>query len=253
MLGVIIGLLQQLIFASKSQVFLSSSTFTVPANVTSLWVTLVGGGGGGEADNGGGGGGGQAIVKQPLTVSPGDVITVTIGAGGTPGIFGGTTDGGKGGTTSVSATLPSGQTLSAEGGYGGSNNGDGGPGGGPIAGVGAPYTFFDLDGVAKNKKKGGNAIATLNAVGGAGGGGLGGGGTYPSDGGNSGLFAGGLENLVGSDAAGGAAGFFGPGADATSTVGNAADANTGAGGAGGNNNANGGSGGSGIVVFEWIG
>lgn len=80
------------------QVFTASGNWTVPANITKAFVTVIGGGGGGGggigtgfADagdvwygGGGGGGGGRALkIVTPLT--PGDVITITVGAGGTAG------------------------------------------------------------------------------------------------------------------------------------------------------------------------
>lgn len=115
----------------KSAIFTESGSWTVPANVTSATVLVMGGGGGAGGDvayessggfshdaDGGGGGAGR-IKKQVLNVTPGQSITVTIGAGGTAGdsidstgtLVGG--DGGNGGTTSF------GTLLSATGGEGG--------------------------------------------------------------------------------------------------------------------------------------
>lgn len=72
----------------KIQTFTSSSTFTVPENVFSIFVTMCAGGGGRSANNVngyvyGGGGGGGYYVNYPISVTPGDVLTITIGAGGT--------------------------------------------------------------------------------------------------------------------------------------------------------------------------
>lgn len=64
--------------------FTSTGTFTVPAGVTSLFVEVWGAGGdsgshaGPNGSNGGGGGG--AYSNKTITVSPGDVDTVTVGA-----------------------------------------------------------------------------------------------------------------------------------------------------------------------------
>lgn len=92
-----------------SQVFTTSGTFTIPANVTSVKVTVIGGGGGGGAANGdpgcggasgGGGGGGGVAIRQVTGLTPGNTVTVTVGGGGT----GGTTGvGGSGSTSSFGA------------------------------------------------------------------------------------------------------------------------------------------------------
>lgn len=77
----------------KMQVFDANGTFTVPDAIagTVVYVTGSGGGGGGAAfimsganDGVGGACSGCYIEKQPYTVSAGDSITVTIGAGGAP-------------------------------------------------------------------------------------------------------------------------------------------------------------------------
>lgn len=79
-------------FAGGQQVFTAGGNFTVPAGVTRLYVSLVGGGGGGAASvNGapytaGGGGSGGVIYRTAVSVTPGQVIPVTIGAGGAGGI-----------------------------------------------------------------------------------------------------------------------------------------------------------------------
>jgi hypothetical protein len=77
------------------ELFTSSTTWTVPAGITKCAVYMVGGGGGGAsgrvavtqvAGAGGGGGAGGAIGFDPFyLVTPADVITVTIGAGGSGG------------------------------------------------------------------------------------------------------------------------------------------------------------------------
>jgi hypothetical protein len=66
--------------AATVVVFTTSTTWTVPAGVTSVSVLVVAGGGGGGTAGGGGGGG---VVYNPIyTVTPGASLTVTIGAGG---------------------------------------------------------------------------------------------------------------------------------------------------------------------------
>ena len=81
----------------QSQTFLTSGTFTVPANVRQLYVQCTGGGAGGY--NSGGeasmrlGGGGSGMVTAFVHVIPGTAYTVTIGApsGGNQLTNGGTT------------------------------------------------------------------------------------------------------------------------------------------------------------------
>lgn len=62
-------------------------TFTVPAGVTSLSIVGVGGGGGGAQNttSPSGGGGGMVKYTNNIAVTPGETLTVVIGAGGTPG------------------------------------------------------------------------------------------------------------------------------------------------------------------------
>ena len=70
-------------------------TFIVPANVESLSMVAVGGGGGGaqNVDDGGGGGGGALAYSNNVAVTPGEVLTVIVGAGGKYGNGSGTAGG----------------------------------------------------------------------------------------------------------------------------------------------------------------
>lgn len=100
-------------FGSGVKTFTKNDTFLVPSGVTQVEVELWGGGAGTHASipgtpSGGGSGGGYARRRiQGLT--PGQLIPVTIGAGGAAGRVGGT-PAGSGGTTSF------GQYASATGG-----------------------------------------------------------------------------------------------------------------------------------------
>ena len=71
-------------------VFKSNTYWTVPTDISTIWVTVVGGGGGGggTAKNrgcGGGGGGAASVLHHMLNVTPGAQIQITIGTGGTGG------------------------------------------------------------------------------------------------------------------------------------------------------------------------
>lgn len=73
----------------KTVNFTSSGTFTVPSGVTTIIVTMISAGGGYARDGyytvysyiGGGGGG--YYLNEPVEVTPGSTLTVTVGAGGT--------------------------------------------------------------------------------------------------------------------------------------------------------------------------
>jgi len=117
---------------SGSQEYTTPGTysFTVPSGITSLFALFVagggGGGGGGAITNGlygtgtfysaGGGGGGQGITR--ITVTPGQIVSVVVGAGGAHGTdaacgtgwssFG--TSGFTGGNSSVGGAVATGGT-----------------------------------------------------------------------------------------------------------------------------------------------
>jgi hypothetical protein len=98
----------------------SGTSWTVPATVTFVNVTLRGGGGGGGGANGQGtfgtfGAGGDS-VSSTLTTTPAASITYAIGAGGTAGTYLGVV-GGTGGTTTFTGA------TSATGGQGGLTGG----------------------------------------------------------------------------------------------------------------------------------
>lgn len=100
-------------------VFTSSGVFVVPPRVYTVYVTMCGGGGGGGRGSGYyGGGGAQCWIKQPVSVSPGDSITVTVGAGGT-GKTSSDGNGTAGGTSSFGSLLSAAGGASASGAAGG--------------------------------------------------------------------------------------------------------------------------------------
>lgn len=88
--------------------FGTSATWVVPAGVTKIYVEAWGGGGGGTGTGGGGGGG---YVAGIFTVTPGNNVTYTVGAGGAAG----SPNAVDGGTSSV---VYSGTSFSALGGSG---------------------------------------------------------------------------------------------------------------------------------------
>jgi hypothetical protein len=116
----------------RSQVFTGSGTFTILTGITALKVTVIGAGGGGGqgvrgsygAGYGGNGGSGGYSIAWLTGLTPGNTLSVTIGAGGAggSGTFG---NGGAGGTTSVASGTQSITTISVGGGGGGSYGVDG--------------------------------------------------------------------------------------------------------------------------------
>ena len=66
--------------AGTATYFYTSGTYTVPAGVTTVYVSGCGGGAGGSHFYGGGGG--ESVIRKAISVTPGQSITVTIGSGG---------------------------------------------------------------------------------------------------------------------------------------------------------------------------
>jgi hypothetical protein len=124
----------------RGELFTSSGTFTVPAGVTAVKVTVIGGGGGSGATTrvspsfgarGGGAGGGGMAIEWITGLTPADTVTVTVGAGGAGGVTG-TDSGATGGTSSFGAycsatggagTIGLSNALATTGGAGGTGSG----------------------------------------------------------------------------------------------------------------------------------
>lgn len=195
--------------------FTTSGSWTCPAGVTTAYLSgcaagAGGGGGGGSIGSGassgagGGGGGGASVIKQPVTVVPGTVYTITIGSGGVGGNGGAIgasgSDGSDGGNTSFGALL----TLTGGGrgfggggvspgvlggGFGGSYGGGGGGSGSatlvlfPVGGVGGSTPFGTPGGPTRNGSSSGSGVVTGTPGYGYGAGGGGGGGQTNSTGG----------------------------------------------------------------------
>ena len=157
----------------------SSRTYTVPDNVTQIFVRIFGGGGGGGSLYSGqsaGGGGGYMTFKE-INVTPKETIYVTIGNGGNVQKNGGTSSFGS--------------YVSAQGGYGANGPwaGNGGSGGGGGGSSGNGYV-----GTTQNNFGGGNAGGGHGDYGGGGGGGSlfnGNSSVAPQCGGNGGTYGGG--------------------------------------------------------------
>ena len=135
---------------AREQVFTSSGSFTVPRGSTSVRVHMwgAGGGGGGStiAGAGAGGGGGGGYARGVVSVAPGQVIAVTVGAGGAAGT--GPASGGAGGGSAFGSAIlcsgGAGGNLAASAGATGGGAGGGASGGSfnqPGIGGGAGVIF----------------------------------------------------------------------------------------------------------------
>jgi len=121
------------------QVFTGNGTFTIPTGVTKVKITVVGGGGGGGGSptaapgSGRSGAGGGAAITFLSSLTPGNTIAVTVGAGGSAGATNGT--GGTGGTSQVASGTQTITTVSATGGVGGPISSS--IGANPVGGIGS--------------------------------------------------------------------------------------------------------------------
>lgn len=116
-------------------------SFTVPVGVFQVWVRLWGATGGSGGSNSTGAGSGAAAggySEKVCAVTPGNVLTVVIGGGGTAGGTG--TDGGAGAASTVTCVAASIAMTSNPGGVG-----RGGAGGGGASATGGSATGGDLN------------------------------------------------------------------------------------------------------------
>lgn len=148
-------------------------SWTVPAGVTSICVVAIDAGNGGDAGNGSGGGnGGNLYYKNSISTTPGETLTVVVGAGGSGGVSYNPT-GGQGGGSCIkrSTTNLCGRAsindqvydYRGTGGTGAFYGGSGGAGG--YSASGQSSTGGDGGGESSNGTSG-----TYGAGGGAGGG-----------------------------------------------------------------------------------
>ncbi|MDP3645694.1 MAG: type II secretion system protein [bacterium] len=241
------------------QTFTSSGNWTAPANANSMDILIVGGGGGGggrpnsggTGTGAGGGGGGGVVYYTATPITPGNMYTVTVGAGGSGATAGvAATNGGSSSFTGLTTALGGGRggnydvalnyTAGAAGGSGG-----GGPG---LISGGA-----GTSGQGNNGGSGVSATGNPNGTGypGAGGGGAGGAGGVSSGTAGCGIGGDGLASSVS-----GASVFYGAGGGGASynTCGptnGAGYGNPGTGGKAGDNGSNGFNGYAGIVIIKY--
>lgn len=226
-----------------------ADTYTVPAGVTSITVSMWGAGGGGGAggtSGNGGGGGGAGFVQSTLSVTPSETLNIYVGSGGGAGTYPGTSGGGGGGG-GHSEINRSGINLLIAAGGGGGGGGDNSsttPGGAGGAGGGSTGV---AGGASSNANGGGGGSTGSGGTVGTGGSnnGSAGGAESAGDGGNGGSGTGGENNGGAADdgdggtadtggfggGGGGGGGRFGGGGGSSSQSGNAG----GGGGGGGSN------------------
>ena len=148
-----------------------TTTWTVPPGVTGITSLVIAGGGGGgcSVTEPGGGGGAGEMREGGMSVTPGEIISIVVGAGGA----GGTSASPYHGTKGENSTLRS--IILIGGGYGGAGqsgvNQNGGPGG---SGGGAGGILNALGGTCES---GGNVGGNSSAIDGSPNGGSGGGGS----------------------------------------------------------------------------
>lgn len=166
-------------------------SFTVPNCTNYICIEVWGAGGGGGGGNSGsnsngGGGGGGSYGSGCFTVTPGSIISVTVGSAGTAGTP--TVNGGVGGTTSVGTLISAGG--GAGGIQGGTTGGAGGAGGTCSAMINLPGNS-GTNGSTGSCNAGAGGAGANGGVGGTPGCNTGGTGGYPGGGGGGGNVNGG--------------------------------------------------------------
>lgn len=209
-----------------------TSTFIVPAGVTSICGLVVGGGAGGYyftgSDQDEGGGGGATRYRNAISVTPGESLTVTRGAGGitspTSARNGGESTIKRGTTVLLRAGGATGRTP----GTGTTIGGNVGGGDGATGGLGTGATRAGGGGAGGYSGAGGSGSSIGSSASGAGTGGAPSGGHHGYGGGGVGLQGEGVSGAAsttvgkggsdGSDASGSIAGNYGGGGASTGGV-----------------------------------
>lgn len=188
-------------------------SFVVPDGVTEVSAVCVGGGGGAAgtgSNRGGGGGGGGGLAYGTFTVTPGETLTVSVGAGGSSGTSnlsvgsqGGASSVRRGALTLLSGNGGGGGTSGSSQASGGSSSGSERDGGG-TGGSGGRYSYNNAGGAGGGAagysgNGGSGAYGNSNGGGGNGSGGGGGGGSTNSSncggGGGVGLYSEGTSGV----------------------------------------------------------
>tara|TARA_R110002049_G_scaffold302258_1_gene494989 strand:- start:60966 stop:66419 length:5454 start_codon:yes stop_codon:yes gene_type:complete len=225
--------------------FTTSGTFTVPPGVSQVNIQAWGAGGGGSdrsgnGSDGGNGGGGGGFRGGTFAVTPGDVLTITIGNGGARAINGNGNDGSPGQETRIT----SGSGTDGIVAYGGAGGVVGTNAGGSAA-TGGGGTFLGTVTNQTNFKGGNGGIGDGNRGGGGGGGA--GSTAAGNNGGNPGGGNGG--NLNGGN--GGNGGNRNSGTSGSTYGGGGGGAGDGAGGSGTGAAGLGGNGANGYAILSW--
>jgi hypothetical protein len=249
-------------FPVGQQAYTSSGTFTftVPAGCTSISAVVIGGGGGGGDDTnpdeaGSGGGGGGLAYQASIAVTPGESLTVVVGAGGGSNTAGGQSRISRDGTNLVAAN-------GGNPGQSPDNGNAGGTGGTVVVGTGGAGGAGGATTGSNTQGSGGGGAGGYSGTGGtgqdgdlspastAGAGGAGGGGGQNAGGGGVGILGSGSNGAAGASGVGGGAGSGGT-AGSNSGVSNGAGGAYGGGGAGAAGGDTPGSGAGGAVRIIW--
>lgn len=255
--------------ASQTVTFTSSQSWVVPGGVSSVQALVVAGGGGGGSFGGGGGGGG-VIYNAAYSVTPGNIIPVTVGKGGYGDYdFDGTGDNGEnsvfGSLTSIGGGGGGSMFYNTSGGIPGANGGSGGGGSNTYRTTASPPGGEGVSGQGHAGGNGGGSAAPWFGGGGGGaasvgspggsGGGDGGAGIANSITGTTKYYAGGGGGAVYTFSSPGVGGVGGGGDGGKESSpqpnGVSGTANTGGGGGGGSLGRVGGDGGSGVVIVKY--
>lgn len=256
-----------------------ADTYVVPAGVKKISILCIGGGGSGATDlnafneGGGGGGGGALAYSNDVVVTPGETLTISVGAGGAAiatsdanGNNGGNSSAKRGGVTLVEA-VGGGGGIRGDGNFGiggaaGSCTGDvsysggnGGFGGSSESGGGGGAAGYSGNGGAGGDSDAG-ASGNAGIGGGAGAGGPGDSSNPAGGGGGVGILgegSNGVGGVIGGDGIGdggtGGSGGTDGGDGTASSAGNGGDYGGGGGGASDDSNESSGAGGTGAVVI----